>query len=147
LPAIDPVMRSLRKDHKSLLINLLLLGLLFQVQTVFACQMVESHRGLATDCCCESMAMPSDEAPMPDHNGGCCDLENTLSLKDSDDETPSIVQARLLPDLPEASLAFVLVSLDFLPEPTAAPSGQADFRDNPGDPGSLTWLETRRLRI
>ena len=141
-------MKSLGKDYKGIFISLLLLALLFQVQTVFACQMVESHRGLASDCCCESMAMPSDEAPMPDHNnGGCCDVENTLSLKDSDDESPSIVQARLVPDLPEASLAFVLVSLDLLPEPTAAPFGLADFRDNPGDPGSLTWLKTRRLRI
>lgn len=140
-------MASFRKDHKGILINLLLLGLLFQVQTVFACQMVESHRGLASDCCCEEMVMPGDDASVLTVASDCCDLENTLSLKDSDDETPSIVQARLLPDLPEASLAFVLVSLDFLPEPTAAPSGQADFRDNPGDPGSLTWLETRRLRI
>lgn len=136
-----------RQHRQRALIGLILLVLLFQVQTVFACQMVETHRGLASDCCCESMAMPSGEAPMPDHDGSCCDLENTLSLKDSDDDSPSIVQARLVPDLPEASLAFVLVSLDLLPEVTAAPSALVAIGDNPGDPGSHTWLETRRLRI
>ncbi len=136
-----------RQHRQRALIGLILLGLLFQVQTVFACQMVETHRGLASDCCCESMAMPSDEAPMPDHNSGCCDLENTLSLKDSDNDSPSIVQARLVPDLPEAALAFVLVSLDLLPDVTAAPSALVAIGDNPGDPGSHIWLETRRLRI
>lgn len=136
-----------RQHRQRALIGLILLGLLFQVQTVFACQMVETHRGLALDCCCESMAMVSDEAPMPDHDGGCCDLENTLSLKDSDNDSRPIVQARLVPDLPEASLAFVLVSLDLLPEVTAAPSALVAIGDNPGDPGSHTWLETRRLRI
>ncbi|WP_290539426.1 hypothetical protein [Alcanivorax sp.] len=136
-----------RQHRQRALIGLILLGLLFQVQTVFACQMVDTHRGLASDCCCESMAMASDEAPMPDRNGGCCDLENTLSLKDSDNDSPSIVQARLVPDLPEASLAFVLVSLDLLPDVTAAPSALVAIGDNPADPGSHTWLETRRLRI
>ncbi|MCK5887253.1 hypothetical protein [Alcanivorax jadensis] len=136
-----------RQHRQRALIGLILLGLLFQVQTVFACQMVDTHRGLASDCCCESMAMTSDEAPMPDRNGGCCDLENTLSLKDSDNDSPSIVQARLVPDLPEASLAFVLVSLDLLPDVTAAPSALVAIGDNPVDSGSHTWLETRRLRI
>lgn len=136
-----------RQHRQRALIGLILLGLLFQVQTVFACQMVDTHRGLASDCCCESMTMASDEAPMPDHDGSCCDLENTLSLKDSDDDSPSIVQARLVPDLPEASLAFVLVSLDLLPEVTAAPSALVAIGDSPGDPGSHTWLKTRRLRI
>ncbi len=140
-------MMSPSKNGKSLLINLLLLGLLFQVQTVFACQMVESHRGLASDCCCEEMIMPDGEGVMLADDGGCCDLESTLSLKGSDDDSASILQVRLLPDHPEALLAFVLVSLSLLPEPTAASSGLADFRDKPGDPGSLTWLETRRLRV
>jgi hypothetical protein len=142
--------------HKKATVVLVLLGLLLQVQTVFACQMMD-HSGPIEHCCCGEMAAHKQSDNQVDNQSdhdqtrtsACCDISSGLSFKagDLENEDPIAIQSHSAFELPPAALVFLLVSL--WPE-TAGPPSSPDLWDldtKPGSPGTATYLSTLRLRI
>ena len=118
---------------------LLLLSLLLQVQSVFACQMME-RSGNVADCCCD------DE---PENKPDCCDYSSELALKALPDEVEEALATQLnqLSELSSPVFITLLFSLwSIEPQPILALIAW-DFDHDPGDPGSATYLSTLRLRI
>ncbi len=123
---------------RALLCVLLILSLLIQVQSVFACSMME-HQGPAKDCCCELMVMSSKA-------GACCEFSQQVSFKAAQpDQSVGLLAANAAPD--QAPL-FLLRSTIKPPEP---PGLRLDkfLRDSSErvPSGALIWLSTGRLRI
>lgn len=125
----------------------MLLGLLLQVQTVFACQMME-HSGPIKHCCCGEMATQKQSDDEASHSP-CCDIGTELTLKASDTETNEVVALQSNPtlELPQATFVFLIVSL--WPEIANPPLRPEiwDLDADPGSPGTGTYLSTLRLRI
>jgi hypothetical protein len=134
--------------HKRATIALMLLGLLFQVQIVFACQMME-YSGPINPCCCGEMATP--EKTDNDHveTSGCCDISGELVFKaiDLEGEEPVALQSGSASELPPATLVFILASL--WPQLVSTPPSESlrHLDADPGSPGTATYLSTLRLRI
>lgn len=143
-------MNTLRSGHwtKKALIAVMLCSLLFQIQTVFACQMMD-HSGPIEHCCCDDVTGNNSINQVPDEVSDCCHIGTELSLKavDPDKDEPVLVSSQPSLDPPPASLVFLLVTL--WPELVqASPSPVIwDLEANPGHSGTQTYLSTLRLRI
>ena len=133
--------------QKKVTVAIMLLSLLLQVQTVFACQMMD-HGGPIKHCCCDDMDTQREVEEDQTNHSFCCDISSELTLKASDIEADDpVTQPSPTFEIPQVKLAFLLVSL--LPELTDAHTrtGIVDFHTDPGHPGTATYLSTLRLRI
>ncbi|MBL4865609.1 MAG: hypothetical protein JKY67_04450 [Pseudomonadales bacterium] len=134
--------------QKKAIVALMLLGLLLQVQTVFACQMME-HSGPIKHCCCGDMAVQKQADDGQSEHLSCCDISTELTLKASDLESndPVALQSGPAFELPQTTLVFLLVSL--WPEVANPPLLPEiwDLDADPGSPGTNIYLSTLRLRI
>ncbi|MFC6633084.1 hypothetical protein [Microbulbifer taiwanensis] len=130
----------MQKNIRSTLIALAaLLALLLQVQTVFACEMME-HSGPVSECCCGEMA-PGQEADC-----GCCTLDTRVSLKaEAQDQQAALPAAQLALELPQLA-APPRAQWPPILAPPSAPVSIPAFKDPP-HPGNRTWLATLRLRL
>lgn len=137
--------------QKSLMV-LILMGLFFQVQTVFACQMMDLS-GSMDHCCCDDMASMKDEAApkvldMPRIE--CCDIDLNLNHKISDIDHESDPIALTPPPDTKPSLDLLILAIVTLwPELTviSAMPVARELRFDPAHPGTTTYLATQRLRI
>ncbi len=133
---------------KKVLAVLLLCSLLLQIQTVFACQMMD-HSGPIEQCCCDDMATSKGTTEASDERLGCCDISNELTIKamDTDGDEPVAISSHSSLDPPAAALVFLLVTL--WPELVQSQPSPAtsDLDADPGHPGTQTYLSTLRLRI
>lgn len=136
-----------RSQKQRILAILMLLGLLFQVQTVLACQMLGTSVP-AERCCCDH-AEPSKNASDQHAEDDCCELDTELSLKEPDLEKTqlALVQSSPALDLPEAVAVILIVAIwhDELSDSAL----QASWAASPLSAlsGSKTYLSTQRLRI
>lgn len=134
------------QHFQKILVVMVFLGLLLQVQTVFACQMMD-HGGLAKDCCCDEMKAMKGSDDTQESSSPCCDFSSELTFKGTDleDEDPVVVQSQASFELPQATFILILTSLWQI-EPDRF--YQQPFWDTePGHPGTDTYLSTLRLRI
>lgn len=157
-----------RSRRQRIFAILMLLGLLFQVQTVLACQMMGTTVP-ADHCCCEGMAqkgaekLESENSSVGQKNGleqkamqsdstadeSCCALDTELTLKEPDlgRDLPAIVQPVDDFELPEMAAYLLLAAI--WPEDLADSSSQISWTYSPrlSLPGTKTYLSTQRLRI
>lgn len=126
----------------------MLLGLLLQVQTVFACQMMD-HSGPIEHCCCGEMAAQKQSSDGQSDHSPCCDISTELTLKASDLETnePVALQSSPAFELPQATFVFLIVSLWPETANPPLPPANRDLDADPGSPGTDTYLSTLRLRL
>lgn len=141
-------MNTLRSGHrtKKAFIAVMLCSLLFQIQTVFACQMMD-HSGPIEHCCCDDMTASKNSDKALEKHSNCCDIDTKLTVKavDADKDEPALVSQPSL-DPPLAALVVLLITL--WPEFQASPSPIIwDLEADPGHPGTQTYLSTLRLRI
>lgn len=146
---------------------LMMLSLLFQVQTAVACQMMEATVP-AHDCCCEEMAH-EDKKRGAEHTiaseqnslqqkvlqsesqseESCCVLDAQLTLKEPDlsKDLPAIIQAVDDFELPEMSAYLLLAAI--WPKDLADSSSPISWIHPPQFrlSGTKTYLSTQRLRI
>lgn len=123
----------------------MLLGLLLQVQTVFACPMMNIEVTVE-HCCCEREQSMLNQNSADD---SCCELQNKLTLKepDLDKDLPVIVQKPSAVELPNVApylLPSVIWPDDFF---IAGAHVTWTERPNTSHPGTRTYLSTQRLRI
>lgn len=143
-------MNSFRASYwqKQAIVAFMLLGLLLQVQTVFACQMMD-HSGPVEHCCCDDMAANENTDEASGECSVCCDISNELTIKaaDTDGDEPVALSSHSSLDPPAARLAFLLVTL--WPELVQSQPSPAiwDLKADPRHPGTQTYLSTLRLRI
>lgn len=138
----------LRSPVQRILAVLMLLGLLFQVQTGLACEM-SGHSMPVDECCCDDMKASRDLTDWSMGDGSCCDIRSELSLKEPDTsrEQPAIISKSATVELPGTApylIPAIIWPEDFfttgaLPFPAASP---AVFPS-----GTKTYLTTQRLRI
>lgn len=133
---------------KKALEALMLCSLLFQIQTVFACQMMD-HSGPIEHCCCDVTTANKSTDEALDMHSDCCDIDTELEVKtvDGDKNKPVLALSQPSLDPPPATLVFLLVTL--WPELVQASSSPViwDLEANPGHAGTQTYLTTLRLRI
>ena len=127
---------------------MVLLGLLLQVQTVFACQMME-HSGHAEHCCCDEMVTDNNAKKTAEHDSPCCDFNSEISLKNPqvEDDEPVILQQNYLLELPQVTLFYIITSLWPLEIKQPVQFIAWEFGHNPSALGTDTYLSTLRLRI
>ncbi|WP_226646768.1 hypothetical protein [Microbulbifer variabilis] len=114
--------------------------LMFQVQTVLACEMMDSPEP-AAECCCDHMVTSSQ----PD-DVDCCDYDAQVSLKISlDDQAATLTTAFLGQELPQLAPPPTYQWPQILAPP--APNSVTPFPLASTFPGNRTWLATLRLRI
>lgn len=126
---------------------LVLFQLLFQAQTVFACQMMD-HSGPIENCCCDDMDFRDANVDTLEAHGICCDIGSELTIKDGDanKEKPILLLSQVSFDPPRTSFVVLLVTL--WPDlQSLSSSPDWDFKADPKHSGSLTYLSTLRLRI
>lgn len=134
--------------RKRLAACLVILSLLLNVETVFACQMM-GHSGPIEHCCCDEMKQQKAAGAMKAATV-CCDFDTELTVKliDIDKDKPFVFVDSYAFD-PPAWLAISL--LFFLLWSALIRSLPGLFLSRPdGDPGHVgtqTWLSTSRLRI
>lgn len=114
-----------------------LLALLLQVQTAFACEMME-HPEPVSECCCGDIA----NGQAPDCN--CCTPAPRISLKTEAQQRAALPTAQFALELPQ--LAPPLNQWPPIPLAPAVAPAAIPYRD-PAHPGSRTWLSTLRLRL
>lgn len=137
-------------NSRKALVAIMLLSLLMQVQSVFACQMME-HSGPIENCCCEDMAASIERSDLKDTNEGdaCCEIEANLSLKELDLEDDAAVISKInsSAELPTVALVFLITT--FWPELGSTDSNDRGWsiESDPSNPGTSTYLSTQRLRI
>lgn len=130
---------------------LILLSLLLQVQSVFACEL-SGQSGLVEHCCCDEMkkSQGRQEGDNVEYESQCCDFSAELLLKtgagDVDVEpltvhSPPFVQ--IPPDISvvESTIVWPKVVNVLLQTPTSSSNIGLNH------PGSQTYLSTLRLRI
>ncbi len=134
--------------YRKALTLMVLLSLLMQVQTVFACQMME-HSGHAEHCCCDEMVSTRNSDHNTEHDSPCCDFSSEIVLKDPqlEDSQPVNIQQNHSLELPLAAIVYILANLWPLDVAQSTQSIIWDFNNDPDDPGSDTYLSTLRLRI
>lgn len=127
---------------------MVLLGLLLQVQTVFACQMME-HSGHAEHCCCDEMVTDNNAKKTAEHDSPCCDFNSEISLKNAqvEDDEPVIFQQNYLVELPHSALFYIIASLWSLEIEPPVQFIAWNFDHDPSVLGTDTYLSTLRLRI
>lgn len=164
-----------RSRRQRIFAILMLLGLLFQVQTVLACQMMGATVP-AEHCCCEGMAQKRAENSSTGQNDSheridslelndgleqtavksnlqtgdsCCVLDAELTLKEPDlgRDLPAIIQPIDDLELPEISVYLLLAAI--WPEDLADSGSHVSWTYAPrlSLPGTKTYLSTQRLRI
>ncbi|WP_444909539.1 hypothetical protein [Microbulbifer sp. TRSA005] len=117
-----------------------LLLLMFQVQTVLACEMMESPEP-AAECCCDHMVTSSE----PDEVD-CCEYDTQVSLKTSlDDHEVALTAAFLGLELPQLAPPPTYQWPQILAPPVL--KAVTPFQLASTFPGNRTWLATLRLRI
>lgn len=128
--------------HRTLLVIVTVLSLLVQVQSTFACAMMDDS-GPAKECCCGHKST----APNPDSDQSpCCDFSLDLSFKNSQDGSAPLVlplQLDLSPPvyaIPSYTLAWTHQDLV-----SSKPVWLHDFGTH--NSGTHTYLTTLRLRI
>ncbi|WP_299587011.1 hypothetical protein [uncultured Microbulbifer sp.] len=123
-----------------LIVMAALLLVMFQVQTVLACEMMESPEP-AAECCCDHMVTNSQ----PD-DVDCCEYDARVSLKTSlDDHEVALNAAFLGLELPQLAPPPTYQWPQILAPP--APNAVTPFPLASSYPGNRTWLATLRLRI
>ncbi|MFS1525844.1 hypothetical protein ACL7TT_17320 [Microbulbifer sp. 2304DJ12-6] len=116
-----------------------LLLLIFQVQAVLACEMMDRPAPAAV-CCCDHTAADS-ETPMD-----CCEFEAQVSLKTPlDDHQAALTTAPLTLELPQFAPPPSYQWPQILAPPV--PPGVTGPISHLPHPGNGTWLDTLRLRI
>lgn len=132
--------------YRTLLVVTTLLGLLLQVQTAFACQMMDAA-GPAKACCCGDKATHPN--PEPDHEpdqSPCCDFSLELSFKNIHDGSSPPLLISTQPDHSPPVYAIPSYTLAWSePGTLRAPAWRRDFA--PARSGTHTYLATLRLRI
>lgn len=116
-----------------------LLLLMFQVQTVLACEMMDSPEPMA-ECCCDHLTKGSQA------DEDCCEYDAQVSLKTSmDDQEVALTATFLSLELPQLAPP---PSYQW-PQILAPPANPAEFQSLLPYPysGNRTWLATQRLRI
>jgi len=136
--------------QKNVTLAIMLLSLLLQVQTVFACQMMD-RSGVIEHCCCGEIAKQQLSNKDQSLQASCCDISSELSLTDGELESthPNIPSNFVSFELSQAALAIILVSLwpDINVYDQPIQTAEWDFQTDPGSPGTSTYLTTSRLRI
>lgn len=127
---------------------MVLLSLLLQAQSVFACQMMD-HSGAAEHCCCDAMKLKKDSNDNPETASPCCDFSSRLTLKGAglEDEDPIVVQSQSSFELPPAAFILVLADLWRVETGPSQPRTFWVWDSDPDNPGTHTYLSTQRLRI
>lgn len=143
-------MHRLRSLHrlKQLLAVFMLLSLLVQIETVFACHMM-ANSGPIKHCCCAESKSATDPAPQHSADDGkelCCDFNTALNLNDSASDSDSPWAAPTGFSLQLSYLA-ALISLAAVLMLGTDKAGHLFPHHLPGHAGTYTWLYTQRLRI
>ena len=130
---------------------LILLSLLLQVQSVFACEL-SGQSGLVEHCCCDEMkkSQGRQEGDNVEYESQCCDFSAELLLKtgagDVDVEPPTVHSQYYIQLPPDISVVeSTIVWPRIVDIPSRAPISLNDIGLN--HPGTQTYLSTRRLRI
>lgn len=127
-----------------LLAAIALLALLLQVQTVFACEMME-YSGPVAECCCGDMADES-LAGGGQPECGCCTFDTRISFNaEAQERQPVLPGTQLALELPQLTGPPPSHWPPILAPP--APGQPTHTPSSPAHPGTLTYLATRRLRI
>ena len=140
----------LNRIHRSVSTIVLLFGLFIQLQTVFACDLIEDQVGAI--CCCEAqMAKGCSSGGGCEGNGSnsatdCC--QTSLSVETVDvvaDASREVITRFLDPVQTTALIAPLLIKLDSSPTTTVSmvkPNHDAHWQFGTG-----TYLATLRIRI
>ena len=124
-----------------------ILTILLQVQSSFACEMMDTS-GPAEHCCCDEMkSQNSDEI---NDASECCEFSSELTLKGADleDDEPIVIQVQSGVELPQPVFVFVMASLWPPSQPdTRSLYPTSDQPDDPGNSGTHTYSVTQRFRI
>lgn len=132
--------------QQRILAILMLLGLLFQVQTVLACQMMDAKMP-AEQCCCDDVKMnPSQEQSEP--QGPCCKADAELTLKEPDLDKKSLALVQSSPSVELAEIVPLLLLAAIWPEEVSS-DAHGKWAGTPQYTPSSTkiYLSTQRLRI
>lgn len=129
--------------HRTLLVIVTVLSLLLQVQSTFACEMMDHQSGPVKECCCDHKST----APNPDPDQKpCCDFSLDLSFKNNPDGSAPLVlplQLDLSPPIDIVpSYTFAWTHQDLV---SSKPVWLHDYA--PPNSGTDTYLTTLRLRI
>ncbi|MCO1335658.1 hypothetical protein MO867_15075 [Microbulbifer sp. OS29] len=117
-----------------------LLLLMLQVQTVLACEMMESPEPDA-ECCCDHMSKGADP-----EDEDCCGYDAQVSFKTSlDDHQVALTAAHLNLELPQLAPPPTYQWPQILAPPVSA--AHLPFTHRNSHSSSRTWLATLRLRI
>ena len=119
------------------------LSLLVQVQSTFACNMMDHPSGPVKECCCHHKST----APNPDSDQKpCCDYSLELSFKSSPDgSAPLVLPVQLELNAPVDVLPSYTLAWTHEDLVTSSPVWLHDF--DPPNSGTDTYLTTLRLRI
>ncbi|WP_345422056.1 hypothetical protein [Halioxenophilus aromaticivorans] len=142
-------MNKLRSTHwaKRALTVMMLCALLLQVQSVFACQMMD-HSGPIEHCCCDEESSSMAVAEHQNSAMQCCDYGVEISMDvNIDEDHPVLLTSHSSLDPPPIAVFFILAALwpDF--EQVSPAPVLWDLDSQPAHPGTDTWLSTFRLRI
>ena len=135
---------------------LVLLGLLFQVQTVFACQMMDMNEPME-QCCCddsEPMASTTDSKIFDSSTMDCCDIDFNIKVaninanNDEGNKTDDFA-LRLRPDIKPFIDVLIVVVATIYTELAIAPDAFIAYETGfaPANSGTTTYLASQRLRI
>lgn len=125
----------------------MLCALLLQVQTVFACQMMDQSESIE-HCCCDddasSTAMCNDQTD----SAQCCKYSINIAMDIAGDGSdPVIITSHSSLDPPPITIVFLLAALWPDISQAALPLVLWDLASKPANSGTNTWLSTLRLRL
>jgi len=126
---------------------MMLCALLLQVQSVFACQMMDNS-GPIEQCCCDDESSPAAVGEAQHSAMQCCDYGLEVSMDvDIDEDHPVLLTSHSSLDPPPIAVYFILAALWPELEQTSPAPALWDLDSQPAHPGTETWLSTLRLRI
>ncbi len=108
------------------------------------------HSGPVERCCCDEMKRQKAMTEEMTDKAACCDFDAELSVKfiDIDADQPVVFVDGHPSDPPQWLAIFILF---FILWPALVRLSSDAFRqrrdDDPGRPGTQTWLDTSRLRL
>jgi len=140
---------KLKSDNwaKRALTVLMLCALLLQVQSVFACQMMD-HGGPVEHCCCDGESSPMAGSELQNSAMQCCDYGVEVSMDVDINEGHSVLLiSHSSLDPPPIGVFFILATLWPEFKQTSPTPVLWDLESQPAHPGTNTWLSTFRLRI
>ncbi|OUS32501.1 hypothetical protein A9Q99_00050 [Gammaproteobacteria bacterium 45_16_T64] len=126
----------------------MILSLLFQVQAVFACEMMEKG-GLKEQCCCDEVMEPHRASRLVELASECCDFSEEVTLSSSDADSISIQTHVIwqLEESPDDVLYSVVLSLIFSENYYPSVNLSSDWDVAPSTLGTNTYIRTQRFRI